>query len=68
LSSLFEQDDDEDEIKLKEGEILVQDDRLFVGCSDRPLEILELQRPNRKRQESADFLRGFSFEEGSVFE
>jgi len=67
LSSLIEQDDDEDEIKLKEGEILVQDDRLFVGCEDGPLEILELQRPNKKRQESADFLRGFSFEKGGEF-
>ena len=40
------------------GALFVEDDRLFVACSDRPLEILELQAEGRKRMVAADFLRG----------
>jgi methionyl-tRNA formyltransferase len=35
------------------------DGRLLLGCADAPVEILELQPPNRSRMDAAAFLRGW---------
>lgn len=37
----------------------VDGDRLLLGCADGPIEILELQPPNRSRMEASAFLRGW---------
>ncbi|MCB0767066.1 MAG: methionyl-tRNA formyltransferase [Flavobacteriales bacterium] len=47
------------------GSVSVDGGRLFVDCSDRALEILELQAEGRKRMLAADFLRGIRSVEGS---
>ncbi len=48
------------EPKLKPGEIQQTKKQLFIGCSDKTLEILELQPEGRKRMTTEDFLRGYS--------
>jgi len=37
-------------------------DRLFFGCADGPIEILELQLSGKKKMNAADFVRGYRFE------
>jgi methionyl-tRNA formyltransferase len=46
--------------KYKAGEFRVSGDhrRLFVGTSTTPVELLEVQRENKKRMTTEDFLRG----------
>jgi methionyl-tRNA formyltransferase len=48
------------EIKLSAGEYSVSQDkkRLFVGTSTNPVELLEVQRENKKRMPTEEFLRG----------
>ena len=41
--------------------------RLFVGCADGAIEILELQIPGKRRLSASDFLLGFRGE-GAHFE
>jgi len=41
------------------GEIRVADGRLFVGCSEGTLEILDLQPASKARMTTAAFLRGY---------
>ncbi len=48
-------------VRLSQGEILEKKDRLFIGCSDGCLEILEIQFEGRKKMSAAEFLRGYSF-------
>ena len=40
------------------GRLRVEEDRLYVACIDRWLEITSLQLAGRKRMEAGDFLRG----------
>lgn len=40
------------------GEIKIVDGKFFVGTGDGSLEILEIQAPNSKKLNAADFLRG----------
>lgn len=46
---------------LKPGEILQQKNELLIGCGKNSLSILELQIEGKKRMQTPDFLRGFSF-------
>lgn len=39
--------------------------QLFIGCANGSIEITELQAEGRKRMKTADFLRGFSMQEGN---
>jgi len=42
------------------AELVVEGDRLFVGCGERTaLELLEIQLEGRKRSSAADFIRGY---------
>lgn len=41
------------------GELRVEGDRLFAGCGDASLELLELQLEGKRRMPAGDFLRGF---------
>ncbi len=43
---------------LKPGEIKIDGQKFFVGTGDGVLEILEIQAPNSKKLNAADFLRG----------
>ena len=44
--------------KLSAGEIKIVGEKFFVGTGDGSLEILEIQAPNSKKLNAADFLRG----------
>ncbi|MBQ4403609.1 MAG: methionyl-tRNA formyltransferase [Selenomonadaceae bacterium] len=46
------------EEKLLPGEIKIASGKFFVGTGDGSLEILEIQAPNAKKLNAADFLRG----------
>ena len=46
------------EEKLLPAEIKIVDGKFFVGTGDGSLEILEIQAPNSKKLNAADFLRG----------
>jgi methionyl-tRNA formyltransferase len=41
------------------GELLVEDDRLFVGCGDSSLGLLEVQPEGKKHMASRDFVHGY---------
>ena len=48
------------EVKLSPREFRISENgkRLFVGTSTNPVEVLEVQRENKKRMTAEDFLRG----------
>ena len=51
-----------DEVKgLKPFEFKQENGRLFIGCNDVALEVLEIQRAGKKACCVSDFLRGYSF-------
>jgi methionyl-tRNA formyltransferase len=41
------------------GELLAEDDRLFVGCGDSSLGLLEVQPEGKKHMASRDFVHGY---------
>ena len=43
------------------GELLCRNGRLFVGCADGALEIIEIQRQGKKAMSAAELLRGYKF-------
>ncbi len=49
-----------DFISLNIGEINVTKKELFVGCSDKVLQVLEIQLEGRKRMGVEEFLRGYT--------
>lgn len=49
------------DLSLKPTEFLENNERLFVGCQDYPIEVLEIQFEGRKKMTAAEFLRGYSF-------
>jgi len=46
------------------AELLLIDNKLFIGCSDMPLEITDLQQEGKKRMPASDFIKGFRMEKG----
>lgn len=48
-----------DNPKIKEGEWLVQNNRLYIGTKTNSVEILEIQQEGKKRMKVRDFLIGF---------
>ena len=54
------------ELVIPVGEFLLNAKKqAFIGCGDGALEIIEIQAEGRKRMKMADFLRGFSMDEGT---
>jgi methionyl-tRNA formyltransferase len=50
---------------LKEAELLIQGERVFVGCgSETGLELLELQPEGKKRMAARDFVHGYRVSSG----
>lgn len=49
-----------DSEKLSAGEIRETKSEIFFGCSDKTLQILEIQLEGRKRMRADEFLRGYS--------
>ena len=47
---------------LKAGELWQDNKRLIIGCSDKALEVLQIQRQGKKAMTTAELLRGFRFE------
>ncbi len=52
------------EISCPQGELRVEQDRLFAGCSSAALELLEVQMEGKKRMPASEFLRGFQLLRG----
>jgi methionyl-tRNA formyltransferase len=46
------------------GELLVERDRLFVGCRESSLELLEVQLEGKKRTATRDFVHGYRLQTG----
>jgi methionyl-tRNA formyltransferase len=44
---------------LKPGELKFTDQKLYAGCSDSAVELLELQLPGKKRMSGIDFANGY---------
>ena len=49
------------------GQVIVQEDRLFITCLDGYLEILELQLEGKKRMSASEFLRGHNLTTGEIW-
>ena len=47
------------ERSLVPGELLAEDDRLFIGCAEGALEVLEVQLEGKKRMAARDFMHGY---------
>jgi methionyl-tRNA formyltransferase len=47
------------ERSLVPGELLAEGDRLFIGCGEGALEILEVQLEGKKRMAARDFIHGY---------
>jgi methionyl-tRNA formyltransferase len=54
------------DIVLTPGALALEGRRLFVGCGEASLELLEVQLEGKKRMETAAFLNGFSVTTGEV--
>ncbi len=52
------------EISCPPGELLVDHNRLFLGCANSALELLEVQMEGKKRMPASEFLRGFQLASG----
>ena len=50
-----------DKIAEKPGHIHIVDERLFVACKDKYIEILEIQKPGKNKQKIKEFLKGYKF-------
>ena len=48
-----------DQRGLKPGEMKFTDQKLYVGCNDGSIELLELQLPGKKRMSGIDFANGY---------
>jgi methionyl-tRNA formyltransferase len=46
------------------GELLAENDRLFIGCGEGALEILEVQLEGKKRMSGRDFIHGYRQQAG----
>ncbi len=51
----------------KPGTAIVQNQRLFISCSDNFIEIEELQLEGKKRMTTTEFLRGYRINTGECF-
>ncbi len=52
------------EVSCPPNELLVDHARLFAGCADSALELLEVQMEGKKRMPASEFLRGFQLASG----
>lgn len=50
------------------GVLLIEDGRLFVGCSDAALELLEIQQAGKRRLPTSAFLNGYPAASGDRLE
>ncbi|MDE3059353.1 MAG: methionyl-tRNA formyltransferase [Bacteroidota bacterium] len=49
------------------GKVTVDSSRLYTGTGDGAIEILQLQQEGKKKMATAEFLRGYRFNAGAVF-
>ena len=52
------------EVSCPQGELRVDHDRLFAGCADSAIELLEVQMEGKKQMPASEFLRGFQLASG----
>ena len=50
-----------DKIAEKPGHIHIVDERLFIACKDKYIEILVIQKPGKNKQKIKEFLKGYKF-------
>lgn len=55
------------DLKLEPGRLLVQDKKLFVGCKNGHLEILEMQLPGKRKMPVKDLLNGLRLSQEDHF-
>jgi methionyl-tRNA formyltransferase len=51
---------------LTPGQLLAEGRRLFAGCGQGSLELLEVQLEGKKRMDVSSFLNGFNLQAGEV--
>lgn len=49
------------------GQVIIQEERLFITCLDGYLEIAELQLEGKKRMTAAEFMRGFNLIQSEIW-
>jgi methionyl-tRNA formyltransferase len=54
--------------QMSPGELRQEGRRLFVGCGQGSLELLEVQLEGKKRMEASAFLNGFTVQAGEVLQ
>jgi len=59
---------EDENVEAAAGQIRIQDNAMFIGTADKPLEILELQIEGKKRMAAYDFLRGTAIADGTFTE
>ena len=52
------------DVSCPQGELRVEQDQLFVGCSNGAIELLEVQMEGKKRMPASEFLHGFQLKSG----
>jgi methionyl-tRNA formyltransferase len=55
-------------VSLRPGELSANGRRLFAGCGDQSIELLEVQLEGKKRMPSAAFLNGNTVEPGEILQ
>lgn len=50
------------DINMNPGELVVEGEKLLVGCSEGSVELVEVQLPGTKRMSVQDFIRGYDVE------
>ncbi|MDX2471908.1 MAG: methionyl-tRNA formyltransferase [SAR324 cluster bacterium] len=55
-------------LNLENGALLTKDEKLFVGCGQGTLQVLELQPESKKSIEASQWLNGYQLKAGESFE
>ena len=46
----------------KPGHVVIENESLFIACKDKYIQILEIQKPGKKRQKIKEFIKGYKFD------
>ena len=45
----------------KPGHVVIENESLFIACKDKYIQILEIQKPGKKKQKIKEFIKGYKF-------
>lgn len=51
-----------EKLNLKPGELHFEDEKLFVGCGDNPIELISVQVPGKRKMSGKDFANGYDLD------